>query len=83
MEFCHRKKLALCTTGVEISTFLFTSENNVVAAVPILILEISPMASISSGVSVSLSSPLTVSAPVPSLNRRGLVFLFGLPIPWV
>ena len=35
------------TTGVEISTLLFTSDDNVVAAVPILIFPISPIASFS------------------------------------
>ena len=41
------------TTGVEISTLLFTSENSVVAAVPILILAISPIASFSDSVNIS------------------------------
>ena len=38
---------ARLTTGVEISTFLLTSEKSVVAAVPILILATSPIVSIS------------------------------------
>ena len=41
------------TTGVEISTFRFTRENSVVAAVPILILAISPIVSFSFSVSTS------------------------------
>ena len=49
------------TTGVDISTFLFTNENNVVAAVPILIFEISPIASFSDSVNVSSAETSTSS----------------------
>ena len=58
------------TTGVEISTFLFTKENSVVAAVPMLILAISPMVSTSSGVSSSPAAASDVSASgIPPLRR--------------
>jgi len=44
----------MVTTGVDISTLRFTSENNVVAAVPILILAISPIVSFSESLSCHL-----------------------------
>ncbi len=55
--------VANVTTGVDMSTFLFTRENKVVAAVPMLILETSPIMSISSGVSFSALPSMPLSAP--------------------
>ncbi len=50
-------QVAIATTGVEISTLWLTSENSVVAAVPMLILAISPMVSRSSAVTSSEEAP--------------------------
>ena len=58
------------TTGVEISTLLLTKDDNVVAAVPILILPISPIASFSSSVNVSNTSPCEV---LPGLLNNALI----------
>ena len=60
------------TTGVEISTLRFTRENNVVAAVPMLMLPISPIASFSASVSKSFlfaSSGLFSKALISSCDK--------------
>ena len=59
------------TTGVEISTFRLTRENKVVAAVPILIFAISPIASFSE--SESNSPPSTSAELLPGSLSSALI----------
>ena len=61
------------TTGVEISTRLFTKENNVVAAVPIEILATSPMVSFSKSVNPSPESPPPEGSPPPASKVAALL----------